>query len=280
VWEYIYEDLIEPEWKWDYNVYNPRQQQQQEPINSNQARLPSVAAATASRNMLIAQVECGNVVLNEMSSICSRPNRAYARRRGRDYVRYSSPSKKLSRSCFDKVILLSTILEHQYPMGMMRMNSNNINVMDSTNDWIQQQQQPPPRVVYDAVALFPLDAIVTDLDNDLINLLPDDKLLGIAGWEVNSSIKDSSFAHVLLVNLRHKHAYTVVQKWKSMVEPPVTCGAGNDLNLLLRAVESVLEEDQDISSLVISLSKNRKGMIANNAIKCHLEYRRLSKSFS
>jgi len=250
---YIYEDLLEVEWKWDHNVYSP-ERQHSIPGSSG---CPGLGGPECNRNMLIAQVSGGNSFLNEMASICSKPNRAYARRWGRDYVRYSKPVKNLARSCFDKVTLLSTILEHQ-------QTANNQSTT-SKNNWMASPSQP--RVIYDTVVLIPPDAIIMDLDDDLLQLLPPDKLLAVAGWDGESSIKDSNFADVLLVNLRHRHAAAVVKIWKSLVEPPVTCGAGNDLILLLNAVESVLEEDEDVSSLVVPLSENRKGLIANNSIK-------------
>eukprot|EP00522_Entomoneis_paludosa_P018392 CAMPEP_0172453244 /NCGR_PEP_ID=MMETSP1065-20121228/10659_1 /TAXON_ID=265537 /ORGANISM="Amphiprora paludosa, Strain CCMP125" /LENGTH=518 /DNA_ID=CAMNT_0013205423 /DNA_START=5 /DNA_END=1561 /DNA_ORIENTATION=+ len=274
---HIYQDLYlleQPEWRWDHNVYSPQQQQSSSYSthegNHQEGCTDVVTEATGEttkchRNMLIAQVSGGNTVLNEMSSICSRPNRAYARRWGRDYVQYSKPVKNLVRSCFDKVTVLSTILERQEQHHVQQQQQA---TASTNNNWMQQLPQPP-RVIYDTVALFPPDAIIMDLDQDLLDLLPPDKLLAIAGWDIHASvIHDSNFADVLLVNLQHEYAATVVQVWQSMVEPPVTCGAGNDLAILLQAVESVLAPHEDLSSVVVSLGETNKGLIADNhAIK-------------
>ncbi|KAL7567552.1 hypothetical protein ACA910_000156 [Epithemia clementina (nom. ined.)] len=255
-------DYSAPEWRWDHNVYAPRQQHSSgrtpastAPFASTSMSADFVEKSADTRNMLLAQVTGGNEILRSLGDICSRPNRAYARQWGHDYVRYSKPAPSLVRSCFDKVTLLSTILRLQ--------KQTNDKSLDDNSNWVH-----PPGVVYDVIALFPPDAIITDLDDDLLNLLPEDKLLAIAGWnkEGDSSIKESNLADVLFLNLKHKHASTVVELWQSMVEPPVTCGAGNDLTMLLDAVESVFGVD-DLSSVVEPLTENRKGMIEGNAIK-------------
>ena len=253
----LHGDSAEPEWRWDHNIYNPRRH-----ASSSESSLSTTTSVASiwneptfdKRNMLLAQVTGGNTILESLGDICSRPNRAYARQWGRDYVRYLKPARKLERSCFDKVAFLSAVLRSQKQILYETRNGN--------SDWLR-----PQGVVYDVVALFPPDAIITDLDEDLLNLLPDDKLLAIAGWnEDDSSIKESNLADVLLLNLRHEFAGTVVDLWHTMVQPPITCGAGNDLSILLDVIESVLGME-NLTSVVVPLSENRKGMIEGNAIK-------------
>ena len=261
------EAIATAEWIWDHNTYNP-----EESSKRNEESYDCVEGAKdeyilndrpCQRNLLIAQVAGGTKDLVELADICSRPNRAYARRWGRDYVRYAKPRRNLARSCFDKVELLRAILDFQQQQEQQSISSNSNTTTHSNHSWRDPIQ--PSRTSYDAVALFPLDAIISDLDNDLLNLLPEDKLLAIAGWDGTSTTKCSD---VVFFNLRHNYASAVIEAWDALVEPPESCGAANDFALLLQAVESVLEENQHLSSMVVSFDQNdQKGTLAGNAIK-------------
>jgi hypothetical protein len=269
---------VQPEWSWDHNIYNPQQQQQRggkPPSSSSSAGVAVTAGAQQQqqpRNLLLAQM-AGSAALQSMAEITSRPNRAYARQWGRDYVLYKGSAQTLERTCFDKVVVLSTILDKQL---LSVSHSTTTTTTTTTDFWSSlagasgsisttstHQKQPVAStrsVQYDVVALFPPDATMTNLDSDLLNLMPPDKLLAIARWELvpdvsSSSSSSTSFATmtqalssgIVLFNLRHKYASTVVKLWQSMVEPPVSCGACNDLLILLHAVQTVLEQDeQDI----------------------------------
>ena len=241
-----------PEWKWDRNVYNPRQ-----PVGSNVSSSSSSSSSSViapgpqqERNLLLAQFS-GSPALDILSSISSRPNRAYARQWVRDYVRYTgSSSKRLERACFDKVYLLRTILNRQAHTETL---------------W-----SPSSRVEYDVVVLLPPDAIITDLDSDLLNLFPADKLFGVASYQQQSTSDSSgsTYSEVLFFNLRHKYAVDTAELWYSLTEPPVTCGAGNDIQLLLEAVRSVAESEDEVKNdLVATLAVSPKGFVGSRSIK-------------
>eukprot|EP00977_Amphora_coffeiformis_P024711 scaffold16707_cov182-Amphora_coffeaeformis.AAC.5 len=235
----------ESEWIWDHNVYQPRH-----PSTGNLSMAVETLELPANnhkRNLLLAQFS-GSPALDTMASISSRPNRAYARQWVRDYVRYTGSSgKRLERACFDKVFILSTILAHQ---------------VHSDSLW-----SPASRVQYDAIVILPPDAIITDLDSDLLNLFPFDKLLAVAGYERSTSINDSTLSEVLFFNLRHKYAMEVVELWNSLSGPSVTCGAGNDIQLLLDAVDSVAASKKARKELVSDLTISTRGFVGNRSIK-------------
>jgi hypothetical protein len=263
---------VEPEWSWDHNIYNPQQRQQES------ATKP--AGVLGGRNLLLAQMASTEALLT-MAEISSRPNRAYARQWNRDYVLYKGSAQTLERACFDKVVVLSTILDQQlHAPSPPRVDDFWSSLSKSGRD--QQQQQQP--VQYDVIALFPPDATMTNLDSDLLNLMPPDKLLAIARWQLPASSSSSSASTsstravsstmvmtqalssgIVLFNLRHKYASTVVKLWYSMVEPPVSCGACNDLLILLHAVQVVLEQEmqQETASNHINHS-NDDGYSTNN----------------
>jgi len=235
----------ESEWIWDHNVYKPRQS-----LTGNLSRpveTLELPGNNPKRDLLLAQFS-GSPALDTMASISSRPNRAYARQWVRDYVRYTgSSSKRLERACFDKVFILSTILSHQVP---------------SDNRW-----SPTSRVEYDAIVILPPDAIVTDLDSDLLNLFPSDKLLAVASYERSTFINDSTLSDILFFNFRHKYAMEVVDLWTSLSGAPVTCGAGNDVQLLLDAVDSVAERKGEREELVSDLTMSARGFVGSRYIK-------------
>lgn len=241
----------EPEWHWDHNVYDIQQAMTINATHAVQRAQPTHSYSTK-RNLLLTQFS-GSPVLDAMSSICSRPNRAYARQWGRDYVRYTGSShKRLERACFDKTYLLSTILTRQ---------AHPENLWPST-------VSSSSRVQYDVIVLLPPDAIIADLDSDLLNLFPPDKLLGLASYEHDSTtINDSAFSEVVFFNLRHKYATATVDLWNSLTAPPVTCGAGNDIRLLVDAVGSLVRSDEERDELIANLGLSGKGFVGERSIK-------------
>lgn len=236
------------EWKWDHNVYNPRQPMVGSNVTHVVETVQPAHNSNEKRNLLLAQFS-GSPALDIMASICSRPNRAYARQWGRDYVRYTGASHTpLERACFDKVYLLDVILNRQ---------------VHSDSLW-----PPSSHVQYDAVVLLPPDAIITDLDSDLLNLFPSDKLFGIASYEHSTTrINDSTFSEVLFFNLRHKYATETVELWNSLTAPPVTCGAGNDIRLLLDAVGSLVKSEEERDEIVADIGLSAKGFLGERSIK-------------
>ena len=227
----------DPKWSWDHNVYNPRQGNKTQSAIDVDERRP--------RNLLLAQV-AGSPTLLTFSEISGRPNRAYARQWRRDYVQYSDSIRSLDKTCFDKAFVLHKILDQQVQSKIDQLST--------------------PRVHYDAVALLTPDSIVIDLDYDLLELMPDDKLVAMAGWQDSSAFRSQS--GVLFFNLRHKYARTVAQIWLEMVMPPeITCGASNELMILIHVIQSVLEDDEGLASVIYGLDETEEGFVGKHAIK-------------
>jgi hypothetical protein len=242
---------MRPEWEWDLNVYTSRE----EGYTFNPSE------RSKHRNLLLVQV-AGNPVLNELVDITSRPNRAYANQWRRDYVRYSNnKASTLDMTCVDEPTVLNTILERQ------RYESDG---------WRIQQQ----RSSYDVVALLPADAVVRDLDFDLLELLPDDKLVALAGWKAEDPWTVSgSRINVIFFNLRHRHADRVAKAWSDAVQAKrVTCGTGREVSILLHAIQSILESDEELhaiqsilesdeelSSLIYPLDQTDQGFVGDGS---------------
>ena len=302
----------QPEWQWDHNVYNPSRRSKtttytaatsSPPLHDSTSSPPLISAIEGAqeRNLLVAQV-AGNSALANLAEVSSRPNRAYARQWGRDYVLYKAFAPSIERVCFDKVAVLRAILEGQRQLHVEFWSSLGVGSFvdddDISNDTDQTRQGRQSRAVqYDVVALLSPEAIIADLDRDLLSLLPQDKLLATARWQdpsASSSYSDWPMpfsSSVVLFNLRHKFASRVVRLWYSMTEPPISCGAGNDLLILLHAVRRVLEEEeyngrnnhhhsnkdddfmlsesmvQAMSSIIASLDETNDGFVGGYSIK-------------
>jgi len=232
-----------PKALWDHNVYIPA---------STSSSVKEKAA------YLVAQLDGPLPKLKELTDIASRPNRAYCRQHGADYVRYSRGEKSshARKSCFDKTILLNTILDHQFR---------------DSDSALPSPFSLRPRVEYDAVALLPPDSIIINLDTNMFKVaLPNDKLVAIAGWNHHYA---KSFEHgsgqfdsktgIVFFNLRHRHSNAVAKLWWDEVQSPsVDCGAGNDLTLLVDAIASVLEHNEDLNLLIAPLVESDDGVVS------------------
>lgn len=259
---YYYEYKILPEWEWDHNVYIPRNNYNDHD-NMDIKDEYNGTTSTSSRNnnnrvSLIAQV-VSSKQLERLTEISSRPNRAYARQWGVDFTTYYSGRRVHSpKACFDKVFVLDTIIQKQ----------------------IKKANELPPlwphslRVSYDSIMLLPPDSIITELDKNLLNtILPKDKLVAIAGWNDDNSADGkknlNSNSDIILFNLRHRHADAVTKLWWEMVLPVgVTCGANNDLGMLVTAIAMVMDPDESLDDLIQPLEETSDGFVGQHLIKC------------
>ena len=185
-----------------------------------------------------------------------------------DYTLYDSDrSLGDTKSCFDKIMVLNTILDKQDREST-----------DPLPLW-----PFPPRVKYDALVLLPPDSIVTELDiNFLDRLLPQDKLVAIAGWSSDGNGEDdfmgtrknrlNSESDIVLFNLRHKHVDAVAKLWWELALPTeVTCGAQNDLGMLVTAIAAVMDPGEDLNDLIEPITESRDGRCfvgRDHLIKC------------
>lgn len=206
-------DSQQTPWMWDHNVYY-------EPLSAHKAMDAygslvverTSASIGEGRNLLIAQmidrieddsvspisqlgdVDGGFDKHRLLAFIASRPNRAYARQWGRNFVQFQ----------------LST--SNTY-LGIV---SFIMDLLDKQEDFHRIEHPDHQFRPYDALLLLPPRAIITDLDYDLLELIPGDKLLALSGWNAISS--DDTSAHtghhgILLINLQHELIKTVVRRW-------------------------------------------------------------------
>ena len=241
-------EYTEPRWEWDHNAYNPRLQ-----IDKSQQTSSSDNISTGnSRNLLLAQV-AGTPTLDELALVSSRPNRAYARSWGVDYVRYTNQKHSLDKSCFDKVNVLNTVLTKQF-----RYNSE---AASTPSYWPSQRSI---HVQYDVVVLLPPDAIIMDLDYDMLRFLPKDKLVAISGW-VEDVARPYSGTEIIFFNMRHKLAEKVSKLWREKIELiDASCGAGNDLTIFINVIGSVLGKGEELSSLILGLEETDEGFVGKD----------------
>ena len=234
-----YETFLPAEWHWDHNIYMP---------NVGGSSGTSDSGAT-----LIAQVVPGTA-LSCLGDISMRPNRAYARQWGVDFVRYDSGHSSYDpRACFAKVAVLNEILDRQ---------SNNTN--DGRFSW-----QHDLNVGYESILLLPADAILMELDTNILgSILPpgDDKLVAIAGWNNHEGLNSNS--DILLFNLKHRHTEAVARLWLDMVgSMKMTCGDNNDLGMLVTAIAMVVDGTEKLSHFIQPLEESDDGFVGDRFIK-------------
>jgi len=259
----ITEPSTHPVWVWDHYLYNT-----QNSTTNNGAANPRLASSSDTRNLLIAQVVSAPLrstkhppykrhdsddanraaalllTQEELAEISSRPNRAYARQWGRNYLRYTAPlaaaaaddknddrnsNMQCSGAGVDHVVVLNAILSRQPPRESVPSDKQE----EEDNDAPSSSSSPSWLPRYDALVLLPPDAIITDLDFDLLTMIPDDKLL-VTTTTTKSALVDSSNragkeeqqqqqlrqqnGGIVFWNLRHPLARTVVQRlWSEIV---------------------------------------------------------------
>lgn len=228
---------ISPTWHFDYNVYIPKG--------------GDSGALRTRRISLIAQVVLSRS-LQRLADISSRPNRAYAKEWGMDYVLYDSGRGAVGqRSCFDKVNVLNTIMDRQ------RKGTN-----DSPPLWPLRE-----RVPYESILLLQPDSVITELDTNIFDsMLPPDKLAAISGWDVNMTLRSNS--GIVVFNMQHEYAEIVAKLWLEMTLPKdETCGDNNDLEMLIIAISSIMEENEKLENFLEPLDENRIGFVGDHLIK-------------
>ena len=237
-----------PEWHWDHNFYSASfgsHHRHNDRSSQNTSCSDDDNNSNAARNLLIVQTT-GSRQLEDLAAITSHVNRAYARQWRVDYARLSTHATSLGRACLEKAYALQELL---------RMQNTDSHAMN-------------PHVGYDTVVILPPDAILADLDYDVLQLVPSDKLVAVAGWQVLGStdniarVDSQGLTETILFNLRHKNATDVAFSWWDMAQSQkLTCGAGNELELLWYAIESV--NDESLASLVFMLNESKKGFIGS-----------------
>jgi hypothetical protein len=239
------EDYRMPEWEWDRNVFIPTSKA----FNRNNNPQP-----TQLRISLIAQV-AADKSMKRLSDVSSRPNRAYARQWKMDFVNYSAGRRTYStKSCFDMAYVLHTVADKQRE-----------DPKEPRTIW------PSPRVHYDSILLLPSDAIVMELDQNILEqILPHEKLVAVSGWVNSDQILDASFG-VVMFNMGHKYATTVAKLWWEMTQDSLlTCGATNGVSTLIQAIASVVDDvSESLDDLIEPMMEQASGALGQQlSVKC------------
>jgi len=143
---------------WDHNHYDS---------------MDDLDAFSKERNLLIAQVGQSR----PFAEITSRPNRAYARRWGWDYLMHTGEDG----AC-----------------GTVRVMNHIMSCQDQ-----EVKEESLLRAPYDAILFMSPDAVIMNLDYQFLALLPGDKL--VAAGETK--------ADVFVWNLNHPHSLEVARLW-------------------------------------------------------------------
>jgi len=220
---------------------------------------------SSNRNLLIAQVVTAPASKNnpgvvraelcQFAEMSSRPNRAYARQWGRNYVRYTAPdddnntnNNHRNQNCdgYHHVVVLNAILDRQAPR---------CDDADTDSNTLS----------YDALVLLPPDAIITDLDYDLLSMIPKDKLVATVDSQQTTG-------GIVFWNLDHELAHTVARAlWNKLVDPEreeeeeqharASCNRkGSYMDLLLKEILPTLL-DEDVQSVVGGLGETLDGFV-------------------
>ena len=274
------------EWQWDHNVYQSRPQGEMwlDPLSTDvswSAEAPGLSPTK--RNLLIAQLVGGGggrTVRNQRKSsysssslwepkrqwrqlyhsvadITSRPNRAYARQWGWNYVRF--------QWLWDDDFTMATALFLKVIRDQQREES-----------WSEEEDNDDKGIVtYDAVALLFPGAVIMDLDYNLLELIPSDKLLAVANaitLRTNNdtiSTNETHFSGIVLINLQHDRANELIDRWwDDELERSYFPHSNNDvasddaiIHRLLRMTKSLLLDGEDFSSLVFYLDETDQGFV-------------------
>lgn len=191
----------------------------------------------------------------------------------------SSRHTTTAKSCFDKAFVLKTMVETTTMMTQEEededdaTNDNNSSFPSSHSVW-SSRLPPPPQVPYDILVLLPSDAIILDLDQNIVDtLLPREKLVAVSGWNQTTQEMTSS-SGVVLVNLKHKLASSVAELWwEHSRDPAVLCGATNGLDLLVSVISNLLMsedhgmEPEGLGVVIESIREHSNGALGDQSIK-------------
>lgn len=153
--------------EWDHNHYFSMR----DSFNNHNAS----SSSRRQRNLLIAQV--GESASRPFAGISSRPNRAYARRGGWDYLLHTG-----EEDACGTVRVLNHILTRQEE---------------------EETKKSYPRAPYDAILFLPLDAVIMNLDYPFLALISENQL--VAAGETKSNL--------FVWNTKHKQSLDVARLW-------------------------------------------------------------------
>ena len=173
-------------WQWDHNHHDIAR-----PLNAfynSSAGLPGESTHFSLRHLLIVQDSAPGPG-EEVLKATSRVNRAYAKRWGYDYLKFTGVAMGNSpwQATFNKPFLLSSLMQGN--PGLLTDGTEGGSPM------------------YDTVMFLDASAIIVELDFNILHLIGKDKLLA-SGWEP-SATRNSMYSDVMIWNLNHPQAKNV-----------------------------------------------------------------------
>jgi hypothetical protein len=155
-----------------------------------------------------------------------------------------------NRFGLDLISVVQTVLDRQEGSSREKEGSGG-----TQDDAKQQQRNEVPAVTYDALILIPNNAVVLDLDYDLLRLIPEDMLASLSRKsqsndkaredadnidKVDLMNVDDGDAHaddrpmdltatVVLFNLQHPHARSVAREWSDLALASRRCDVASEL---------------------------------------------------
>mmetsp|Transcript_26913 Transcript_26913/g.39849 ORF Transcript_26913/g.39849 Transcript_26913/m.39849 type:complete len:395 (-) Transcript_26913:99-1283(-) len=219
-------------WKWDYNHYSPFL-----PLLPDDENDTSQPPYKRTRTLIIQSLPPG--AEEELLKITSRVNRAYAKRWGFDYLSYvgQDPYSSLLTKVFQmgevKNNDTSKYCKHVTHDGGDSVSDGDDEESDDCttrdeNDADANIASPPPATIpsvytsptvalrqYSTVMLLQSDAIIVDLDYNILDLIRDDQLVS-CGMNQNFNTDEGLwdvYSDVIMWNLRHRLFYNVTQLW-------------------------------------------------------------------
>jgi hypothetical protein len=260
-------DVGQADWYWDHNAYRTL------PNRRNGTKTATVwdqmdGSTTEDddgpRRLLIVQTTGGRTMA-ELAAVASRINRAYARQFRVDYAQVSTQTHSMRRTCVEKAYALQEIANQQ---------SN-----QHPNSLVLATKDQRPRAEYHVVAILPPNAVLIDLDYDLLELSPPESLVSLAtlgsvfgldaGNAGNGGVDTAQrrWAEVIIFNLRHKDALEVAALWwEQLMSRRLTCGSGREFELLIELILSVAHERESLTNLIYTLNETDDGLIGKDGV--------------
>ena len=173
-------------WQWDHNHHDTVR-----PLNAfynSSIFVSGESTYFVSRRLLIVQDSAPGPE-EEVLEATSRVNRAYAKRWGYDYLKFTGVAMGTSpwQATFNKPFILS-------------------NLMEGSIEGMQVVMKGSP--VYDAVMFLDSSAIIVELDFNILHLLGKDKLLA-SGWIGPAKSINAMYSDVMIWNLDHPKAKNI-----------------------------------------------------------------------
>lgn len=181
--------------EWDHNHYWNSEETEEEDSTDESVRQRS---RRTGRNLLVVQL-CNSPATHAWARIASKPNRAYARHWGYDYL----------FTCHDRDDDKNHCAAAQL-------------IWDLRQQQEQQQSQPASSAFYyDAVVMLAPNTIITNMDHDLLSLLPEDKLVAVTTTSNKNNNEDEEALR--MINLRHHGFPALANAWIGIVSSN-SCG--------------------------------------------------------